>query len=194
MKNFNLILCLIVICLLSSCIEIKETLKVNPDGSGNIKLVVDMGKMGKSLGSQNQQINMSFINEIQSTPDKADSLLKTCRGITNLKTSSGKENGVYSISFDFKNYKALNAALYKLFRQKKTSFSPDFIKVTKHKIRQMNFAPLIKKYVIKDESNMISDMLYQLIKIESTFMVPSKVKNVSNIKAVQEDGNNNVTV
>jgi len=175
---------------LTSCIEIRETVTMNKDGSGNIQLVVDMGKIGKSLGQQNQQIDMSFVKEIQNTPAKADSLLRSCKGISNLKTNS--INGVYSVGFDFKNSKALNNALYKLFRQKKSAFKPDFIKVSRHKIRQMNFGPLIKKYVLKEESSMISDMLYQMIKIESTFQLPEKAKSVNNIKAVQENENKTV--
>jgi hypothetical protein len=190
MKKFLLFLSLVF--LFSSCIEIKETLTVNEDGSGNIKFVVDMGKIGKSLSPQNQQIDMSFVTEIQNTPAKADSLLKPCKGISNLKTSAGKENGIYSVSFDFKNSKSLNNALYKLFRQKKSAFKPDFVKVSKHKVNQMNFAPVIKKYILKKESNMISDMLYQLIKIETTYQLPSKTKSISNIKAIQENDDKTV--
>jgi len=175
---------------LTSCIEIRETVTMNKDGSGNIQLVVDMGKIGKSLGQQNQQIDMSFVKEIQNTPAKADSLLRSCKGISNLKTNS--INGVYSVGFDFKNSKALNNALYKLFRQKKSAFKPDFIKVSRHKIRQMNFGPLLKKYVLKEESSMISDMLYQMIKVQSTFQLSEKVKSVNNIKAVQENENKTV--
>lgn len=171
--------------LLTSCIEIKETLKVNSDGSGNFQLAVNMAKLGKSLGQQGQQFNMTFVTEIQNTPDKADSLLRDCKGISNLKTSSDK--GIYSVGFDFKNSKALNEALYKLFRQKRSAFKPDFVKVSKHRIKQMNFAPIIKKYLLKAETNIYGDMLYQFIKVENTFLIPSKSKSVSNIKALQED-------
>ena len=194
MKNLTLVFSCILLLFLSSCIEIRETLTMNKDGSGNINLVVDMGKIGKSLGQQNQQINMSFVKQIQETPAQADSLLKSCKGVSNLKTSTGGDVGVYSISFDFKNSRSLNEALYKLFRQKKSALRPDFIKVSKHKVKQLNFAPLIKKYVLKEESNVMSDMLYQLIKIQTTFNLPSKTKSVSNIKAVQENEDKSVVL
>jgi len=51
----------------------------------------------------------------------------------------------------------------------------------------MNFAPLIKKYLLKSSSSMFSDMLFQLIRIESSFELPAKAKKISNIKAFQEN-------
>jgi len=179
------ILFLILMLFLSSCIEIKEVLKVNSDGSGSLTMTVDMSKAGSSFSQANQQVNMTFVKEIQDAPGRADSVLKTCPGISSLKTSS--EKGLYVVGFDFKNSKALNTALYKLFKQKKSIFKPDFIKVTKHKTRQMNFAPLLKKYLLKTSSTMVSDMLFQLIRIESSFELPAKARNVSNIKAMQEN-------
>jgi len=171
--------------LFSSCIEIKEVLKVNSDGSGSLTMTVDMSKVGSSFGQANQQADMAFVKEIQDAPGRADSVLKNCPGISNLKTSS--EKGLYVVGFNFKNSKALNTALYKLFKQKKSLFKPNFIKVTKHKTKQMNFAPLIKKYLLKSSSSMFSDMLFQLIRIESSFELPAKAKKISNIKAFQEN-------
>jgi len=160
-------------------------LKVNSDGSGSLTMTVDMSKVGSSFGQANQQADMAFVKEIQDAPGRADSVLKNCPGISNLKTSS--EKGLYVVGFNFKNSKALNTALYKLFKQKKSLFKPNFIKVTKHKTKQMNFAPLIKKYLLKSSSSMFSDMLFQLIRIESSFELPAKAKKISNIKAFQEN-------
>jgi len=179
------LLFLILTLFLSSCIEIKEVLKVNNDGSGSLTMTVDMSKVGSSFGQANQQADMAFVKEIQDAPGRADSVLKNCPGISNLKTSS--EKGLYVVGFNFKNSKALNTALYKLFKQKKSLFKPNFIKVTKHKTKQMNFAPLIKKYLLKSSSSMFSDMLFQLIRIESSFELPAKAKKISNIKAFQEN-------
>jgi len=186
-----LLLFLGLLLFLSSCIEIKETLTVNKDGSGNICLEVDMGKADKAFSQQNQQGNILFVNEIQSTPEKADSLLRSCKGISNLKTNAGNK-GLYSVSFDFKNSKSLNEALYKLFRQKKSAFRPDLVKVSKHKIRQMSFAPIIKKYAFRESSNMFSDLIYQMIKIETVYELPSGMKTVSNIKAITENDSKKV--
>ncbi|HOY32932.1 MAG TPA: hypothetical protein PKW80_13720 [Bacteroidales bacterium] len=187
MRKVFLFFSLVFPVFLSSCIEIRETLTINGDGSGNIKLVVDMGKIGKSLGQQTQQINMSFVTAIQNTPGMADSLLRSCKGVSNLITSAGNDNGIYSVSFDFSDTRSLNNALYKLFRQKKSAFRPDFIKVSVHKTIQKNVAPMIKKYLLKEETNMMSDMLYQLIKIKTTVQLPSKVKSITNIKATEEN-------
>lgn len=64
---------------------------------------------------------------------------------------------------------------------------PVFFTVSKHKLAVKNPAPLIKKYITKDKSNMISDMLYQFISFESVYNFPKPVKKVSNIKAINEN-------
>lgn len=177
---------------LQSCIEIKETVTVNPDGSGIIELFINLGKVGKTLGQSNQKSLVSVIQQIKNISSSADTLLKNCKGVENIKTLTDESKGIYMVRFDFLNTKALNNALFKLFQQKKTVLSPKIISLTKHQFKQKNIAPLLKKYLIKNESNMLSDAFYQYIKIESEYNFPRPVKKVSNIKALTD--NNEKTV
>ncbi len=187
MKKLIALLC--IAFLLQSCIEIKETITLNANGSGNIALLIDLGKIGKAI---NQQSNVTFLDQIKKVPLEAKNLLKSSKGISNLQTIADDEEGVYAISFDFKNTKSLNNAIYSLFNQKKLAVMPNFIKVSKHKLTRMNFAPLIKKYVAKDKGNMVSDMFYQYVNFESTYNFPTAVKKVSNSKAKLENDNKTV--
>jgi hypothetical protein len=157
------------------------------DGSGNIQLLVDLGKIGKNIQQQNPNFDLSFFDKIKKIPLLADSLLRKCKGISNLKTLTENDMGKYMVSFDFTNTKSLNNAIYCLARQKKSSVMPRFFKVSKHKLTRKNLAPLIKKYLVKDNSNMINDMLYQFISFESVYNFPKPVKKVSNIKALNEN-------
>ncbi|MEI6851882.1 MAG: hypothetical protein WCL06_03530 [Bacteroidota bacterium] len=165
---------------------------MNADGSGNIQLLVDLGKIGKNLQQQNQNFDLSFIDQVKKAPHDADSLLKNCKGISKIKTQADNEKGKYMISFDFKNSKSLNHAIYCIARQNKTALMPDIYKVSKHKLIRKNLAPLIKKLLNKDKSNMVSDMLYQFISFESSYDFPSPVKKVSNIKATNDNGDKTV--
>jgi F0F1-type ATP synthase delta subunit len=165
---------------------------MNADGSGNIQLLVDLGKIGKNLQQQNQNFGLSFIDQVKKAPHDADSLLKNCKGISNVKTRTENEKGIYMISFDFKNSKALNNAIYCIARQNKTSLLPDIYKISNHKLSRKNLAPLLKKLINKDKSNVVSDMLYQFINFESTYDFPSPTKKVSNIKATSENGDKTV--
>jgi hypothetical protein len=160
---------------------------MHADGSGNIQLLVDLGKIGKNIHQQNPNFDLSFLDQIKKTPKQADSLLKNCEGISNLKTLAENEKGKFMVSFDFKNTRTLNKAIYLLARQKKSSVMPNFFTVSKHKLARKDLGPLIKKYLIKDNSNMISDMLYQFISYESVYNFPTAVKKVSNIKAINEN-------
>ena len=187
MKRLFLLLCIAFV--LQGCIEIKETITLNANGGGNIALLIDLGKIGKAI---NQQSGTNFLDQIKKVPLEANNLLKSSKGISNLQTKSDDEEGIYAISFDFKNTKSLNNAIYSLFNQKKLAVMPNFIKVSKHKLTRMNFAPLIKKYVAKDKGNMVSDMFYQYVNFESTYNFPTAVKKVSNSKAKLENDNKTV--
>ncbi len=185
----KLILLLSIAFALQSCIEIKETITLNDYGGGNIALLIDLGKIGKAI---KQQSGTNFLDQIKKVPLEAKDLLKKNKGISNLQTKADDDEGVYAISFDFKNSKALNSAIYSLFNQKKLAVMPNIVKVSKHKLSRMNFAPFLKKYVAQDKGNMVSDMLYQYINFESTYNFPRAVKKVSNSKAKLE--NNDKTV
>ncbi len=167
---------------------------MHADGTGNIQLLVDMGKLGKALNPQSQKPGMSFVQQIKNIPAEAQTLLKSCKGISNLQTQAETEKGIYAVSFDFKNTKSLNNAIYSLFKQKKLAVMPDLIKVSKHKLKRMNFAPLLKKYMPKDTSNMMSEMFYQFINFESTYNFPTAVKKVSNSKATIENERKTVSL
>ncbi|MEI6124653.1 MAG: hypothetical protein WCQ95_13630 [Bacteroidota bacterium] len=185
----KLVLLLLSVFLFQSCIDIKETITMNADGSGNIELLVNMGKYSKTLNQQNQKFDLSFVDQIKHTPVEAPILLKSCKGISNIKTQAEDEKGIYSVQFDFKNTKSLNKAIYALFKQKKSTVMPNFIKVSKQKLHRINFAPFINKYMPSDSNNMMSDLFFQFINFESTYNFPRKVNKVSNTKAVvKNDG------
>lgn len=185
----KLIMLLSIAFLLQSCIEIKETITLNANGGGNIALLIDLGKIGKAI---NQQSGTNFLDQIKKVPLEAKNLLKTNKGINNLQTKADDDEGVYAISFDFKNSKALNNAIYSLFNQKKLAVMPNIVKVSKHKLSRMNFAPFLKKYVAQDKGNMVSNMFYQYVNFESIYNFPRSVKKVSNSKAKLENDDKTV--
>jgi len=109
MKN---IVYLLIILVLSSCIEITQEIQLKKNLSGSVVYTVDMSKMKdiieslKSLGDPSNDSGLG--NADKQFSDYAKSL-KNIQGISKVKLTTKKF--VYKIYFDFNNIDALNKAL-----------------------------------------------------------------------------------
>ena len=109
MKN---IVYLLIIFVLSSCIEITQEIQLKKNLSGSVVYTVDMSKMKdiieslKSLGNSSNDSGLG--NADKQFSDYAKSL-KNIQGISKVKLTTKKF--VYTIYFDFNNIDALNKAL-----------------------------------------------------------------------------------
>jgi len=180
---------------LNSCITIYEEINVNSDGSGKVKLKIDLGKIGSNLNNQTSGIDMSFITKIKQFPVSASNILKSCKGISNINPETDDKKGVYSLSFDFKNGSDLNKAVYMFFGHKKKFYEPSFIKISGSYLKKKNIAPILKKVVSQQqkENKGFTDLMFPFISLKSTYRLPSEVKKVSNIKAVTDLNKKTVT-
>jgi len=167
----------------SSCVEIVEEITINADKSGSVAFKMDLGSLGSfAMNMGDSYMQGTLLEQVKNLPSTAAALLKNVNGLSNIKsvTNSG---GLYSVSFDFKNEKDLNNALYKLFDVKKPFFAPNYIRIKKHKIIKKNYAPMLRLFVKKYKDQLKDASILKLISYKTKLNLPTEIKKFSNSKS-----------
>lgn len=117
MKNLFFVLITAAACLFSGCIVVEENYTFKKNGSGSMVYVMDMHEMMEQMGSimdmaGGENGENPFAGAAKGFKEQADKI-KTLSGISKVKFEEDKK-GIYKISFNFKNIKALNDALNKI--------------------------------------------------------------------------------
>ena len=125
---------------LSSCIELIEEIKINPDLSGHYHLYLENNSLGLLFNALPLNLDIEkFEMDLQK--------LRKQKGISNFSTVILPKKGQFSIRFDFSDDKSLTRALYASFDAKKRYYNKSFLKVNKRKIIRPNLAPYLIKYL-----------------------------------------------
>ena len=168
----------------SGCIEIVEEITINSDKSGTVSFNMDIGTLGGlAINMGEKYMQSSMLNQIKNLPETVAVMLKGINGLSNIKPITNKK-GLYSISFDFKNTKQLNTAIYKLFDVKKKFFEPNYLRLTKRKLVKKNYAPDLRFFVNKYQNQLKDKSILKIISYKSIFHFPEEVKNFSNNKYI----------
>jgi len=187
-KCFGFLMVLFVFLSLSGCIDIVEEIKINPNKSGSIRFSMDLGALGISFISiAKDYIDLSMLDEIKIQPFIAAKLIDKTKGITNIIPISDNDKGLYALSFDFDDDKALNEAFYKMFNSNKNIFLPKVYKISKRRIKVANLAPVIRYFANKYEKDIKDNKLFSLISFKQIFVLPGAVKKVNNPKSTIDD-------
>jgi hypothetical protein len=175
----KIILFILPLFLLCGCIDIVEEITINPDKSGKVTFSMDMGTLGSfAMNMGESYMGGTLLEQIKNLPVTAAGLLKNVDGLSNI-TSVTNKNGLYSVSFDFKDQKDLNNALYKLFETKKPFFAPNYLKIKKHKIVKKNYAPILRLFLKKYKDQIKDNSILKLVNYKTIFNLPSEVKKFS---------------
>jgi hypothetical protein len=172
----KLIPIVVIFISLTSCIEIHEEIHIYKDQSGSLFYKLESSQLGYIF---NKIANIIDINIEDQLKEKAKELafkLKQKDGISHVEFNMDSRTMDYEIRCDFSNTKKLNAALYEAFGYKKTFFSPSYLKATNHKVKKINFAPMLKDYLADEGINIPSEYLSDVIYFKSTIYLPRKVK------------------
>lgn len=164
----------------TGCIDIVEEITINEDKSGTVTFKMDLGAIGgyaMNLGESYMQ--GTLLDQIKNLPETAAGILKNVDGLSNIKSTSNK-SGIYAVSFDFKNEKELNNALYKLFDTKKPFFAPNYIRIKKHKIIKKNYAPILRLFLRKYKDQLNDASVLKLVSYKTLINLPAEVKKYSN--------------
>lgn len=107
----KIIITLLISLTLVSCITFEENYYLKKDGSGSFEFKVDMSQlvgMMKAFEGMDQGGDEKATEAIDF--NKEVDKLKAIKGITNVQVLEDEEKGLFSMSFDFKDYEALNKA------------------------------------------------------------------------------------
>jgi len=170
--------------LFNGCIEIVEEITLNKDQSGTVSFYMDLGSLGgMAMNMGEAYMQGSLLDQIKKLPETAAGILKGVNGLSNITPVTNKK-GLYSVSFDFKNSKQLNQAIYKLFDVKKRFYEPNYVRITKKKLVKKNYAPILRLFLKKYVAQIKDTSILKLVAYRSTFIFPNAVKRFSNKKAV----------
>jgi hypothetical protein len=135
MKKSLLYFTLLLLLSLSSCLEIIEDIKLNSDGSGSFKLIVNMSQSKSQLDKIFSQDSIqghvipkknTIITQFQSLLEN----LKNQTGITEVLGNSDLENYKTEISLKFNNLQSLNLALKNIIKFYNPKFNDDVVVVS----------------------------------------------------------------
>ena len=178
---------------LTSCFDIIEEIKMNNDGSGELKLTIDLSQSKGNLANYMQagEINGVEIptkDEVKLEIMKLKQALGKIKGISNIKTKSDFNEFIFEVNGDFANVKALNKAINvsaKSFNQ-----TPFPIKNYKHfDFTDNKFSRLFEytdERFTETEYNNFSAVVRYLMesaKVVSIYRFEKPIKKVTNKKA-----------
>jgi hypothetical protein len=163
---------------LSGCLEISETIKINKDKSGSISYELKSSNTANFLNKFSGLFNISIEEQVVNEAEKFILQLRKQEGISNIQQNFDTRRGSYAVSFDFKNSKYFNEALYHMAGSKKNIFTPGYIKVKDSRFKKINFSPWLKRYLEKENISISSFPLTELITFTSVVELPYKIVKV----------------
>jgi hypothetical protein len=189
MKKYKgLLITIIVFLSLPGCIDIVQEIKLNPNKSGSIRFSIDFGVLGSSfMNVAKDYIDLSLMDDIKKQPFISAKVIENTKGIRNILPVSDNNKGLYALSFDFDNEKALNEAFYKLFNSKKKIFLPKVFKISKRSLKITNLAPVVRYFANKYEKDIKDNKLLSFVSFKQIFVLPDGVKKVKNPKSEIDD-------
>lgn len=167
----------VILLTFSSCIEIIEEIHINDNKSGSLSYRLESSQIGFLMNNLSKVFNATIEEQLQEKVKEIAILLKQQEGIYNVDITIDPNSMDYELYCEFADSKKLNTALYKVFGYKKTILTPSYIKVTNHKVKKINFSPMLKDYLEDEEIKIPSEYLSGLIYFKSSVYLPKKVKN-----------------
>ena len=178
-KRILLLLTVVVVSIsMQSCIEIVEEITVNEDKSGSMSLSAGASGNNSFVGLIGAFTDITFLDDLEIEAGIIVSKLKTQEGISNVHFSKPGSGSNYSLTFDFKNSKALNNALYAVNDQEKKFFGPSFYKISKNKYRRKNITTWAKVLLESEKENIPDEAIFDLIEYKAVVHLPRPVKLV----------------
>ncbi len=111
----RLLLCCAALLLLSSCFEIVEDIRFQPNYSGSYKGIVNLSASKTQIVAY-MKLDSVFgthvpkQNEVEIEIARKETLLKHCKGIKNASIARDFNNFIFTIKFDFDNLDSFNNA------------------------------------------------------------------------------------
>lgn len=183
-KKLSLIALFSSLFILTSCFELIEDLTVNNDGSGNLKVKLNMSASATKLKGIMALDSLDgkrvpSKSDILDTLEKYSELLEKEPGISEVKASMDFDYFVFNLSLKFDSIVALERMVEKYAKEKGNyawmSWEKGVFK--RHSLTMLN--PIVKKIKVKDREK-LKDATY----VSITRFADGEVTNMSNPGAV----------
>ncbi|MFU8844364.1 MAG: hypothetical protein ACNA7V_11215 [Bacteroidales bacterium] len=174
-----IILALSITIIFSGCIEIEEKIVIKSDQSGSVSYSVNTSEVGSLLVGLSGLLGIEPDEQINDEAEKLISILKEQPGIHNISYNLKHSKGRYYLRFDFTDAASFNKALYRMGGQKKTIFSPGYLKINHTRFRKLNFSPYLTNYLQKEGKEVNSLLYSDLLIFRSEIHFPEKIKRTN---------------
>jgi len=164
---------------LSSCIDLLDEITLNDDKSGSVFIGIESQLLGSMMSMAKEQVDPNTIESLEEFPNKSKDKLKDLKGISNVKSFNQISAGRIGISFEFANTKALNHAYYSLLDIEKTWYSPNIVKISKHKISRRNLTPQLVKELNESMPELKDSEYLKYFTLKSVVRLPAKSSSVT---------------
>ncbi|MEZ5084489.1 MAG: hypothetical protein R2750_13750 [Bacteroidales bacterium] len=184
MKTYRLIFVLLLFPFFTGCIEIVEKITVHSNKSGKASYSLNTNQRGFFLNNLAGFFDNSLQDEVILEAKKFANQLKNQPGISNVHINTDLATNNFELSFEFDNSKNLNNALYKMSGNKKTMFSPGYLKIKRHRLKKFNFSPWVKPYLERENIEIPDMYITSMITFSSIIELPEEIisYNPSSIK------------
>jgi hypothetical protein len=197
MKKLLFALCALFTLSFTACFDITEEITVEKNGNGQYATIIDASKLAEQMqlfaafdttGEVIPRMKYSLDSTFSTTWDG----YRSVEGVSNVKVDTSTAY-VYKLTMDFKDVKALNAALNK----GKTTDQQDAYTWEKGKLTRKDMAMNMgdMKDAMNDEAQrdmvkgFLQDMKYKIV-----FNVPNNIKSSSNTASKISDSKRSVTL
>lgn len=185
MKKLFFVLITAAACLFTSCITVEENYTFKKNGSGSMQYVMDMHELIEQMGSlMDMAGGEGGENPLEGAAKgfkEQSEKLKGLAGISKVKFEEDKK-GIYKISFNFKNIKALNDGLNKIMggedpTKYHTFFTLDGKVLKRVHSEQANLGD-ITEMLGEDGESEYAQTMYESMKYKLNFKFASDVEAV----------------
>jgi hypothetical protein len=170
---------LAITIIFSGCIEIEEKIVIHSDRSGTVSYSLNTTEVGSILFGLSGLFGMEPDEQIIDEAEKLISVLKGQPGIDHISYNLKHSKGRYYLRFDFTDAASFNKALYRMGGQKKTIFSPGYLKINHTRFRKLNFSSYLTNYLIKEGKELNSLLYTDLLVYRSEIHFPGEIKRTN---------------
>lgn len=198
-KQFLLLSLFIAALLMQSCFEIRETLKINKDGSGSFILSIDLSQvklMLEGFGGGDDSENTSPFENMEEEYESTRAELELIEGISNISFTSEMDGYIIRSSFDFSSIDALNRGMDVVYdNASEDGDVPEYYKMSKKSFERTanhNFLEMVKEELGTEEMQVegldLASLFSEVAYInEITFNGKTIKKVKSGLAVVSED-------
>lgn len=132
----KLVLFFLPVLMLSSCVELIDDLTINRDGSGSLKLTINLSSSKLKINSYLalDSLNGKRVPKLNEITDKIDfyaDKIKSKEGIKNVSVSKNTDDFIFKVNIDFSDIEQLEQALKEVINEENSSwvnFEFDWVK------------------------------------------------------------------